>query len=139
MDDGAVRLAVYRHFAETGDAPPPADLPGDDVEGSLRRLADDHVLVLREGTAEIWMAHPFSAVPTAFRVEAGGRTYHGNCIWDGLGILALLDSDGTVFTECADCGDPMELHVAGGRLLDDEGVAHFAVPAARWWDDIGFT
>jgi hypothetical protein len=33
----------------------------------------------------------------------------------------------------------MELRVEGGELGEGDGVAHFAVPAARWWDDIGFT
>jgi hypothetical protein len=32
----------------------------------------------------------------------------------------------------------MQLEVERGELHAD-GVAHFAVPAAHWWDDIGFT
>ena len=130
--DADVRVAVYRHFVETGRAP--EDVPPD----ALRRLADDRLLVLRPDSAEIWMAQPFSAVPTPFRVECAGRSYHANCVWDALGIPALVGADGTVHAACADCGEAMELRVEGGRLLDG-GVAHFAVPAARWWDDIGYT
>ena len=126
------RVAIYRCFVETGRAP--EGLPAD----TLWRLADERLLVLRPDGAEIWMAQPFSAVPTPFRVECAGRSYFGNCIWDALGIPALVEADGTVCTACADCGDPLELRVEGGRLLDG-GVAHFAVPAARWWDDIGYT
>jgi len=29
--------------------------------------------------------------------------------------------------------------VEDGALRSVEGVAHFAVRAARWWDNIGFT
>jgi hypothetical protein len=32
----------------------------------------------------------------------------------------------------------MQLEVRGSEL-EAEGVAHFAVPAGQWWDDIGFT
>ena len=33
----------------------------------------------------------------------------------------------------------MSLNVLAGDLLETDGVVHFAVPAARWWDDVGFT
>jgi hypothetical protein len=35
---------------------------------------------------------------------------------------------------------PLRLEVRDGALEEpSEGVIHFAVPAARWWDDIGST
>jgi Alkylmercury lyase len=85
------------------------------------------------------MAPPFSAVPTAFRVQTPRGAYWGNCIWDGLGIVSMLGGEGTVETRCADCDEPMTLRIEAGGLVDGDGLAHFAVPAARWWDDIGFT
>jgi hypothetical protein len=36
------------------------------------------------------MANPFSAVPTPFLVRSGDRSWYGNCIWDALGIPAML-------------------------------------------------
>jgi hypothetical protein len=51
----------------------------------------------------------------------------------------MLGSDGTVSTRCPDCDDHLELRIDGGALQPLEAVAHFAVPAAKWWDDIGFT
>ena len=42
-------------------------------------------------------------------------------------------------TSCPDCEEPMEFRVEGGELLSGDGVAHFAVPARHWWDDIGYT
>jgi alkylmercury lyase-like protein len=109
------------------------------VESSYTRLAEGRVIVLSPETARVWMAPPFSAVPTAFRVETPQGAYWGNCIWDGLGIVSMLGGEGTVETRCADCEAPMTLEVEAGELVDGEGLAHFALPVARWWDDIGFT
>ena len=33
----------------------------------------------------------------------------------------------------------MTLEVRHGRLVRGEGVVHFGVPAARFWDNIAFT
>jgi hypothetical protein len=85
------------------------------------------------------MANPFSAVPTAYRVQAGGRWWHANCAWDALGICGALHVDGRVETSCRDCGAPIVVEVRDQRP-DDEGLLfHCLVPAASWWDDIVFT
>jgi hypothetical protein len=142
--DRAVRLSIFRRTADAGRAPAPEevaaalDLPVEAVHASLRRLAEGRVVVLSPSSLTLWMAHPFSAVPTDFTVSARGRTYFGNCIWDALGILALLESDGVVGTSCGDCAAPMRLEVRGGAVHGD-GVVHFAVPARQWWVNIGFT
>ena len=102
-------------------------------------LAAGHVLVLQPERDEILMANPFSAVPTAFAGETDAHSYWGNCVWDALGILAMLGRDGRLLTSCADCGDALALEVRGGALGGDAGVAHFSIPAKHWWDDIAFT
>ncbi len=144
--DGELRLAVYQHIAESGVAPSPVDLARRfgiapmEAEDSLRRLAEtEGALVLLPGSPYVWMAEPFSAVPTSFTVESGSQRWWGNCIWDALAILALLGRDGTVSTSCPDCSEPMRVGVDGGVLEHDGAVAHFAVPAREWWRDIGFT
>jgi hypothetical protein len=144
--DLKVRLAVYRGFAESGRPPTAPEVARDlwaetpVVEASLRRLADARVLVLAPGTPYVWMANPFSAIPTPFAVRAGDRDYWGNCIWDALGIPASLGADARIDTFCPDCADPLTLEVRDGDLAAPiEGVIHFAVPAAHWWDDIGST
>jgi hypothetical protein len=110
-----------------------------EVNLSLRRLADAHILVLQKGSGEILMAAPFSAVPTAFLVKVGDRRYYGNCIWDALGIPSMLKQDATVNASCGCCGTAMTLEVANGSLVHARGLAHFAVAAARWWDDVVFS
>jgi hypothetical protein len=142
--DTAVRLEVYRFFVEEGRPPVPAEVAQAlvtdqaSVEESLRRLAEAHVLVLAPGTPYIWMANPLSAIPTPFQVEIGGRVFFANCMWDALGVIAMLGGTGLVATWCPDCQEQMSVMVADNRLVSRPGVVHFAVPAAHWWDDIGF-
>ncbi len=95
--------------------------------------------MLDPATRELWMAMPFSATPTQFRVTAGERAWWANCAWDALGISAMLQLPAEITTSCTDCGDPLTVRTTGQALCDPSGVVHFAVPAAAWWDDIGFT
>jgi hypothetical protein len=85
------------------------------------------------------MANPFCALPTTFDVTAERGRWWGTCVWDSFGIPAALDADATIRTSCPDCKEPMEFRVEGGELRSGAGVAHFAVPARHWWDDIGYT
>src|ERR1700730_13252730 len=108
--DARVRAQVYEITMRTG-APPTSgevaramSLSGEAVLASFHRLADAHVLVLKPDTAEILMANPFSAVPTPFLVETKELSAYGNCIWDALGIPAMLGRDARIITSCADCG-----------------------------------
>jgi hypothetical protein len=110
-----------------------------DVGEAFRRLAAGRVLVLQPEGGEILMAGPFSAVPTPFVVDLGSSSCFGNCIWDALGIAAMAGRDARIRTACADCGAAMDVRVTGGALQHAEGVAHFAIPARRWWEDIVFT
>ncbi len=138
-----VRAAVYRSFVDTSRAPDVRALsaatlaPPSDVEAALAALARLHAIVLRPGSTAIWMAHPFAADETAFRVVAGGRTYYANCAWDAAGVLSLI-GDGDCTTPCGECGDLLRFKVSAGTVRGS-GVAHFVVPARRFWDDIAFT
>ena len=144
MDDRDLRIRnhVYRRFVELGRAPTLAELKddlGDEVEPALRRLHDAHALVLEVDRTGIRMANPFSAVPTPHRVGAGGRSWYANCAWDAFGIPAALHVDGHVSSTCPDCTEAIEIDIRGGCAIPDEYVFHVLVPAAHWWDDIGFT
>lgn len=140
-----VRVELFRTAAATGrvlQAPELARALGRaeaEVRAALRELAAARVLILAPHDGDIWAASPFCAVPSGFRVEAVGRVLWGICIWDALGIAAALDADAAITAPCGDCGARMEIAVRAGRLARSEGVVHFAVPARRWWDNIGFT
>jgi hypothetical protein len=138
--DIALRNRTYAAFVELGRAPAAEELGDrDEVVAAWRRLHDAHALVLNAATDELRMANPFSAVPTAYRVEADGRRWYANCAWDALGICAALHADGTIDTSCPDCGEPLRVEVRARRPDDESLLFHCLVPAARWWDDIAFT
>jgi hypothetical protein len=125
---------------ELGRAPAAEELGDEDeVRAGWRRLHNAHALVLNPATAEIRMANPFSAVPTAYRVRANGRWWYANCAWDAFGVLSALGVDGRVESSCPDCGEPYAVEVVGGRVDRPDLLFHCLVPAARWWDDIVFT
>ena len=103
-------------------------------------LAAAHVVVLDRDSGEVWMAMPFSAVPTAFPVVIAGRSVWANCAWDAFGIAAALDEDISFATPCPASGAVIAGGVRRGVAYAHPGaVAYVGVPAARWWDDIGFT
>jgi len=138
-----VRAAVYAGFRDTGDAPT-ADALADtlgasraEVVAALSALADEHGLVLQPDGESIWMAHPFSGIPTDFVVSIGRRRWFASCAWDGLSILGLF-GDGRLETHAPGTGDLLRFEVTSG-VVRGEGVIHFLVPAARFWDDIGYT
>ena len=146
MDDADIDLrnATYARFVELGRAPTATEVAArtgrtkDDVREGWQRLHDAHALVL-DDRGEIRMANPFSAVPTPFRVHAGGREWYANCGWDSFGIGAALHVDSAIDAECADCHEPLRLQVREGRPDDTELIFHVPVPAKDWWRDIGFT
>ncbi len=142
--DAHIRLLVYRFFVETGQTPTRSEIAHqakvslDQVTAAFERLAKGKALVLQPGSGEVLMAEPFSAVPTAFEVRCGEMSWWGNCIWDALGIPAMLDQDATVHTSWGACGEAMRLDVKAGELLPANGVVHYSVPAHRWWQDVVF-
>jgi hypothetical protein len=145
VSDLELRNRTYGLFVELGRAPTAEEVAvatggtEEDVRAGWRRLHDAHALVLDASTGEIRMANPFSAVPTAYRVQAAGRWWYANCAWDAFGVCAALHVDGRIETSCADCGEPIVVEIRDRRPDDESLVFHCLVPAAQWWDDIVFT
>ncbi len=109
------------------------------VQEGWRRLHGAHALVLNPATAEIRMANPFSAVPTAYRVQANGRWWFANCAWDAFGICGALHVNGRIEASCPDCGEAIAIEVRDQRPDGETLLFHSLLPARRWWDDIIFT
>jgi hypothetical protein len=121
----AARREIFEAFA-AGEDPPRLDA------AVLRALAERHVVVLRGG--RVWMAHPFAAHRWGTQVTApDGRSWWGNCAWDGLGIVAALG-----LTDATLVSGGLAVHVRGGAIVD-HALFHVAVPARHWWDDIEHT
>jgi Alkylmercury lyase len=122
-----LRAGIFRAFAETGAPPELKDSP------ELRALAERHVVVL-DGDARIVMAHPFAAHHEGARVDAGGRTWWGNCAWDGFGIVHALE-----LAEATITAQGIAVRTTDGVPHQTDAVFDVAVPAAHWWDDIAHT
>jgi hypothetical protein len=60
-------------------------------------------------------------------------------VWDAFGIPAMLGVDASLGTSCPDCGEALTFSVRDGELEPMDAVAHSAVPAARWWENIAYT
>ncbi len=133
--DQTMKLGLPPSIAETAAA---LSATGVEVEAAFRRLAEARMLVLQRDGGEVLMANPFSAVPTAFVATVDGQAYYGNCIWDVMGVAAMLGRDARIQASCGDCGTAMPLRVSDGSLDPAQGIVHFAVPAAEWWRDIVF-
>ena len=140
-----VRLAVYQHFASTGQAPSLLYLAAqfgcseDDVRGAFARLRASRVLLLGPDGETIRMAPPFSGVPTPHSVVVGRQTFFANCAWDALGIPAALHQPGVVHSGCGQSGLPLRLSVGLDGPEASAWLFHCQVPAAQWWEDLVFT
>jgi hypothetical protein len=143
--DTEVKVAIYRHFADSGLGPTPgvvAGRVGADVTRVLEaysRLRAARVLVLEADGSSIRMAPPFSGVPTEHVARVGGRDYFANCAWDLLGVPAALGEEGEVHSRCAQSGERLDLAVGRDGPEPSPWLFHCLVPAAKWWDDIRFT
>jgi hypothetical protein len=144
VPDARIRHAIYKTFAE-GGVPLSAtlsrqlQLPIDEIRSGMERLHAQHAIVLEARSREVSMALPFSSVATPFKVEGGGRSWFANCAWDAFGLPVLVGVDAVITTICLDCDGPIVYRVEDGQIADAHGVVHFVVPAAKWWDNIGYT
>ena len=143
--DSRVRAAIYGWFVERTEAPAAGDLAPvlsetpEAIRDAYGRLFRKRVLFLEPDGETIRMAPPFSAVSTQHRVRVGDRTYFANCSWDSLGIPAALHEAAEVFSRCEQTLEPIHLRVGVEGPAPAQVVAHFAVPAAKWWADLVYT
>lgn len=144
--DTAVKLNLYETIAETTKAPTSAEVArvlgasAEEVEAAFARLHKKRLLVPEPGNpSRIRMAPPFSGIETPFLVKVRDKFYYANCAWDALGIPAALHDDAIVQASDGYSGEPINLEVKNGRPVPKACAIHFAVPAARWWDDIVYT
>lgn len=141
----SLRAEIYQCLAATTVAPTPSELAAwsgrseKEILATLDDLEANHQLALLPDRSGVWMAHPFSAIATAFPVDTERGRYFANCVWDALGIPAVLGIDGWTQTRCAASGESISFGVTDGARVGDDGVVHLLVPLRNAWDDIGFT
>jgi Alkylmercury lyase len=143
--DSQVKLAIYRHFANSGERPSPnaiAVAVGSNIDSVLsayKILRENRMLVLEPNGATIRMAPPFSGVPTQHVIISDNKRYFANCAWDALGIVTALQRSGTVYSRCEQSFEPLTLQIGDNGPEPSDWLFHCLVPAAQWWDDIVFT
>jgi hypothetical protein len=142
--DARLRLLVYRHLLRDERCPSIAEMArglessARSVRASLSRLSESHAFLTQEN-GELWRAAPLSCIPTAFPVRVGKKSWFGNCIWDALGIPAMLNKDARIGAACGCCNFDMPVEIRRGKLRAGEGIIHIAVPARHWYKDVVFT
>ncbi|HEX4681881.1 MAG TPA: organomercurial lyase [Gemmatimonadaceae bacterium] len=141
----SIRAFVYDRIIDDGVVPSihqiaaHVAMPRADAAAAIRSAGFGKTLLLHPRSDEIWMAGPFSASPTPYRVRAGTRAWWANCAWDMLGVAAVVGEAVHMETRCADCGASIDLDVDPQTAAIGDLVVHFLLPARRWYDDIGFT
>ncbi|MFF5212731.1 organomercurial lyase [Streptosporangium sp. NPDC000396] len=140
-----IRVAVYSHFACTGNAPSPSDLtaqtglPYSEIRRALDALHEHRDVVLdSQNHDRIVMAHPFASIPLGFSVMGASTLWWGGCAWDSFAIPHLLDEepDVLVATRCPACDTPHAWVVGREAPPAGDQVAHFLTPVHRIWDDV---
>jgi hypothetical protein len=142
--DGRVRLYVYRQLLSRERCPTTAEMArrlrtsAAQVRASLARLSESHAFMMQEN-GELWRAAPFSCIPTNFPVTVGRKSWFGNCIWDALGIPAMMNKDAHIAAACGCCNFDLPVEIRCGKLRSGEGIIHIAVPVRHWYKDVVFT
>jgi hypothetical protein len=145
IDSTALRVFVYDSLAANGLPPTTADIgkhfgvSADTARTDLATLKIGKTILVHPESGEIWMAGPFAAAKTDYRVTDGRRTWWANCAWDMLGVPMILGRRVWAQTRCTDCGEAMTIECDPSSAPTEDVVVHFLVPARRWYDDIGFT
>ena len=145
MNAVALRIFVYDEILVRGRPPALSDIAAHFAvtEPTAKRAVADlrigKTILADSRSGEIWMAGPFSAIETPYRVVSGNRTWWANCAWDMLGVVMIVNQRSTIYTNCTDCGSPMTIVGNPAVEPNEDAVVHFLVPARHWYDDIGFT
>jgi Alkylmercury lyase len=145
VDAIAVRRFVYDVLLARGTPPLVSEIAShfdtapDDAWRALAGLKLGKTLLVHPESCEIWMAGPFAAAETPYRVSCGTRSWWANCAWDMFGIAMIVGKPVRIDAHCTDCGEPVTLRCDPDAAPNEDGVIHFLLPARRWYDDIGFT
>jgi hypothetical protein len=140
--DGRVHHEVIRGFVTDGHPPDLDALAGkmgvarDEVMRSLRRLHEQHGLVLHPDSTAIWVAPPFSSSPTGAWVASGARGWWAPCAWCAMGIVVLAAPEATIHVRIGGESRPAEIVVRGGEIASEDLFVHFAIPARDAWNNV---
>jgi len=145
MNESTLHAAIISFFLDRQRPPTIAEIAAlflcDDLEAraALRRLAQNHGVVLHPHSDEIWVAHPFSAAPTTCVVTSPKGKWWGNCAWCSLGVAHLAGGTATIETRIGGIDDHATIRIENGALIDNDFVVHFPIPMRHAWDNVIYT
>jgi hypothetical protein len=145
VSNSTLHYTIIKFIIDRGYAPEMEELSRllhastDEIAAGLRRLQEDHGIVLHPNSSRIWVIHPFSLAPTNFLVRSFGQEWWGNCAWCSLGVAALLDKDVTITTTLGANDKQVEVHIRDGKLLETDLYVHFPIPMRQAWDNVVYT
>ena len=140
-----LRVHVYDHLLERGMPPTLDELArhfgcgAADAKRALAELKIGKTVLAHPQTGEIWMAGPFAATESPYRVTGSRVTWFANCAWDMLGVAVIANERVRIEARCTDCGEDLSMSASPSEPPSIDAVVHFLVPARRWYDDLGFT
>jgi hypothetical protein len=145
LNRSTLHHVIIRTFIDCGYPPTVSQLASkfgastDSIVEALIDLQDYHGVVLHPGSHEIWIAHPFSAAPTAHIVRNKGREWWGCCAWCALGVATLIGGTANIHTIIGNTVQSPTIRIANGKLIDKDYVVHFPVKMANAWDNVHYT
>ena len=131
---------IVRHFADTAQAPSPAELRswadelGIELAGALAELAALDLTECDADRALVQGAYPFTGHAAGYQAQiAGGATVESYCALDSLGISAMLGRDvhGDVYRPPDRRAGPRRSPRAGGQLAPERCSPHDAFQFRR--------
>ena len=87
------------------------DRPAESAVEQLAKLNEEDLIRIRDGRVDL--AYPFSASPTSFVVDLGGRRgeRYACCAIDALGLAPMLGQSVHIRSRCHHCAAPLQLSV----------------------------
>ncbi|MFL5612233.1 MAG: organomercurial lyase [Gemmatimonadaceae bacterium] len=145
IDSNTLRVFVYDELLARGVPPTTSEIGAhfgvspNEAREALAALKIGKTMLVHPRSGEVWMAGPFAAAETPYRLSRGERRWWANCAWDMLGVAMIVGEPVRIDATCTDCGTPMVMECSPTSPPNDDSIVHFLLPARRWYDDIGFT
>jgi hypothetical protein len=140
--DGLIHHAIIDQIITSGAAPSVEELGGmfslslTDVEASLRRLEENHGVVLHPHSCHPSIIHPFSLSPTAVWIEKAEQGWWAPCMWCALGVAVLVGGAVKIHARLGGERDDLDLEVKNGIPTRSDVLVHIAVPPRDAWVDV---
>jgi mercuric reductase len=113
--------AILLGYLKSGRAPARAQLSAwftGPIEIALEDLVRRDLIVLDKG--EVVGAYPFTSRPSRHKVSISGQEINAMCAIDALGAGAMAGHDAQLRSQCAFCGDAIDIGIINGGLSIDK-------------------